>query len=53
MKMKGICERTGISKRNIHFYIKEGLLTPATNPENGYYDFSEEDCQKILFIKQM
>ena len=53
MKMKGICERTGISKRNIHFYIKEGLLTPATNPENGYYDFSEEDCQKLLFIKQM
>lgn len=53
MKMKGICERTGISKRNIHFYIKEGLLTPATNPEKGYYDFSEEDCQKILFIKQM
>lgn len=53
MRMKEMCKRTGISRRNIHFYIKEGLLTPATNLENGYYDFSEEDCQRLLFIKHM
>lgn len=53
MRMKELCERTGITKRNIHFYIKEELLTPVITPENGYYDFSEEDCQKLLFIKQM
>lgn len=53
MKMKEVCARTGISKRNVHFYINEKLLAPAINPDNGYYDFTEEDCQKLLFIKQM
>ena len=25
MKLKELCERTGITKRNVHYYIKEGL----------------------------
>lgn len=50
MKMQEICKITNLSKRTIHFYIKENLLSPAVNPENGYYLFSEEDCQKLQMI---
>lgn len=53
MKMKDVCQQTGISRRNIHFYIQEGLLAPSVNPGNGYYAFSEEDCRRLLFIRQM
>ena len=43
MKLREISGKTGISKRNIHFYIKEGLLRPDVAPESGYYEFSEEE----------
>lgn len=53
MKIQEACKRTGITKRNIHFYIKEKLITPASNQENGYYDFSEKDCQRLRFIREL
>lgn len=53
MKINELAKSSGISKRNIHFYIKEGLLTPATNAENGYYDFSEKEQQKLCIIRDL
>lgn len=53
MKMKDVCMVTGMKKRTIHFYIKEELIQPNINPENKYYEFSELDCQKLLFIRNM
>ena len=53
MKMRDLCERTGISKRNIHYYINEGLLNPRQDPDNGYYDFSEDDLRKLLMIRSL
>lgn len=53
MKLKEICKKTGVSKRNVHFYIKEGILNPSVNPDNGYYEFSEGDYQKLVFVRQM
>ena len=50
MKLKEVCERTGITKRNIHYYVKEGLLVPRKELGNGYYEFSEEDCDRLLDI---
>ena len=46
MRIQEVSHKTGITKRNIHYYIKQGIITPKMNPANGYYDFSEEDCQK-------
>lgn len=28
MRMQEICKISGFTKRNIHYYIKEGLLSP-------------------------
>ena len=53
MKMHELCEKTGISKRNIHYYINEGLIDPKQNPENGYYDFSEEDLRRLHMIRSL
>ena len=49
MKLREISEQTGITKRNIHFYIKEGLIHPDVEAVSGYYEFSEED-KKRMFI---
>ena len=53
MRIQTLSEKTGISKRNIHYYIKENLFTPKTDDTNGYYDFSEEDYQRLLMIKHL
>ncbi|MBQ1393443.1 MAG: MerR family transcriptional regulator [Lachnospiraceae bacterium] len=51
MKISDLAKQTNISKRNIHFYVQKGLLTPAITKENGYYDFSEEDVQRLCLIR--
>lgn len=53
MKLREFCDKTGISKRNVHFYIKEGLLTPLRDPVNGYYEFSDEDVRRLILIRQL
>ena len=53
MKLKEVCERTGITKRNVHYYIKEGLLVPRKELGNGYYEFSDEDCDRLLMIRSL
>lgn len=53
MRIQELSKKTDITKRNIHFYIKEGLLTPSTDSLNGYYNFSETDYEQLLLIKQL
>jgi len=31
MKIKAVCERTGLTDRTIRYYIEEGLLSPSFN----------------------
>ena len=51
MRMQEICKISGFTKRNIHYYIKEGLLSPASDVQNGYYDFSEEEVKRLSLIR--
>ena len=44
---------TGVSKRNIRFYEKEGLLLPKRNHENGYRVYDESDVWRIKVIKML
>lgn len=50
MEIKRAEEATGISRQNIRFYEKQGLLHPARNKRNSYREYSEED---ILRLKQI
>ena len=53
MRIKELSEQSGISRRNIHFYLQEGLLAPKADAENGYYLFSEEDLSRLLLIRRL
>lgn len=52
MKIHEVSKKTGMKKRTIYFYIKEELLTPSVNGENGYYDFQEDDVRRIMLISE-
>lgn len=53
MKMKAVCDATGLTDRTIRYYIGEGLISPACS-ENYFgrktFAFSEEDIQQLKDI---
>ena len=49
MKINEAEQLLGITKANIRFYEKEGLLTPSRN-ESGYRDYSEADIRQLKQI---
>lgn len=51
MKIKDVEALVGISKANIRFYEKEGLLNPDRNEENNYRDYTEKDVEILQKIK--
>ena len=50
MTIKEVEQRAGITKANIRFYEKEGLLSPGRG-ENNYREYSEEDLRILEQIK--
>lgn len=55
MRINEIENQLGLSRANIRFYEKEGLLTPARK-ENGYREYSEEDIsilKKIVIFRKL
>ena len=49
MKINEAEQLLGITKANIRFYEKEGLLSPSRN-ESGYRDYSEADIRQLKQI---
>ena len=50
MNIKRAEELSGVSRQNIRFYEREGLLDPDRNPENDYREYRQEH---ILILKQI
>ncbi len=50
MTIKEAEERTGLSRSNIRFYEKEGLIRPQRNTGNRYRDYSERDIEELQKI---
>ena len=52
MKLKEVCERTGLTKRTIRFYEEKELLAPQKTYKNGreYRDYSEDDVARLMDI---
>lgn len=53
MRINELATMTGISKRNIHFYIEQGLLAPTISHDSGYYNFSEKEHQRLCIIRDL
>lgn len=51
MKIKDVEKRVGITKVNIRYYEKEGLLSPVRDQENNYREYSEGDVKRLEQIK--
>ncbi len=49
MKIKEMESALGISKANIRFYEKEGLLDPK-RAENGYREYNDNDLQRLQTV---
>lgn len=50
MKINQVEQLAGITKGNIRFYEKEGLITPGRNSENGYREYTEND---VVWLKKI
>ena len=51
-KVSELAEKTGVTKRTIHFYISKGLLLPPKGSGvNSLY--SDEHVERILLIKKL
>ncbi|MEZ3437010.1 MAG: MerR family transcriptional regulator [Lachnospiraceae bacterium] len=53
MKIKEVENLLGITKANIRYYEKEGLLDPDRNEENNYREYSPEDIKCLERIKTL
>ena len=51
MGIKEAEEATGISRQNIRFYERQGLLHPARNKNNSYREYTEEDILRLKEIR--
>lgn len=48
-----VAERTGVTQRTLRFYEEKGLLKPPERMEGGFRLYSEEDIQRIEYIRQL
>ena len=53
MNIKAAEERSGVSRQNIRFYEREGLLTADRNPENEYREYGEAHVEILKRIRVM
>lgn len=51
MQIRDVETLVGITKKNIRFYEKEGLLQPERNSDNSYREYSEADIEWLRMIK--
>lgn len=51
MKINEVEQLVGITKRNIRFYEKEGLLSPGRNLENGYREYGQAEVDTLCQVK--
>ena len=51
MKIKEVCERTGLTERTVRFYMQKGLIAPKGEWRNGreYSEFSETDVEMLAW----
>lgn len=53
MNINELENMTGITKQNIRFYEKKGLLNPERNLINNYREYTQEDVKTLQTIKML
>lgn len=53
MNIKQAEQQSGVARQNIRFYEKQGLLTPARNPDNDYREYRDTDIRTLKLIRAL
>ena len=53
MNIKQAEEKSGVSRQNIRYYEREGLLTPDRNPENDYREYADAHIEILKQIRAL
>ncbi len=48
----GLSRATGVPIRTIRYYELEGLLAPSSRRSSGYRVYTEQDAERLRFIRQ-
>jgi DNA-binding transcriptional MerR regulator len=52
-KMKDLCDRTGLDRQVIHFYIQQGLLPEGQKTGRNMAYYNDSHVERILLIRQL
>ena len=55
MKIREVCEQTGLTKRTIRFYEEKGLIAPKSEDKNGksFREYSDEDVRTLCAVADL
>jgi len=52
-RISEICERIGVARSSLLYYERIGLVQPARDPANGYRQYTEQDFNQLILIRQL
>ncbi len=52
-RMKDLCERTGLLRQVIHFYIQQGLVPEGHKTGRNMAYYGEEHVERILLVRRL
>lgn len=53
MNIKQAENLTGVTRQNIRFYEKQGLLSPERNAQNDYREYTQKDIETLKWIRAL
>lgn len=53
LRMKDLCEATGLPRQAIHFYIQQGLLPPGRKTGRNMAWYTDEHVERLRLIKKL
>ena len=53
LKMKDLCDATGLPRQAIHFYIQQGLLPPGQKTGRNMAFYGEEHVERLKLIRKL
>jgi len=51
MRSGEIMKKAEVTRDTIRHYVSMGLIKPAVNKQNGYKEYSKQDLENLIFIK--
>jgi len=48
-----VAERTGVTQRTLRFYEEKGLLDPPERMDGGFRLYSEDDINRVTYVRRL